>query len=156
MKQFLFRGLFLLLAISCSSVVSAKPYPLEYWSLRAVMNNVKVSPDGEHLALMKIANRDANPIVEVYRTADIGQASAPDPYRLNADPMEIMNIDWVSDTDLIVVLRQKVRDRIDGFNRGVYEVRFAKLDIVKKQIKQFDDATGVIENLLPNKGNKVI
>ncbi len=157
MKSNLFARLFLFsVLVAATSLALAKPYPLEYWALREVMSNVQVSPDGKHMALMKIPNRDGNPVVEVYRTADIGLADAPEPYRLNADPMEIVSIDWVSDTDIIVVLRQKVRDRIEGFNQGVYEFRFAKLDIAKQEIKQFDDASGRIENLLPSKPTKVI
>jgi len=42
-----------------------EPYPLDYWALREVINRVQVSPDGKHLALMKIPSKRANPIIEV-------------------------------------------------------------------------------------------
>ena len=80
----------LLLSVVCIAVArpaSAKtePYPLEYWALREVMSNVQVSPDGKHLGLMKIPNRDGNAIIEIYDASDLSK----EPFRVNADPMEI-------------------------------------------------------------------
>jgi len=49
-----------------------EPYPLEYWALREVINRAQVSPNGRHLALMKIPSKKANPIVEVYETCRCG------------------------------------------------------------------------------------
>jgi hypothetical protein len=102
--------------------LAAGPYPLEYFALRDVISNVRVSPDGRFLALMKIPNRDGNPIIEVYDAGDL----AREPFRVTADPMEITSFDWVSETNFVMSLRQKVRDRIDGFNQGVYDTRIAK------------------------------
>lgn len=129
-----------------------EPYPLEYWALREVINNAQVSPDGKYLGLMKIPSRDGNPIIEVYETADLGR----EPFRLDADPMEITNFDWVSDTAIIFSLRQKVRDRIEGFNEGVYEAKLAMADVEDRKLRSFDELNATIENLLPNKPNKVI
>lgn len=135
-----------------AGLAQQEPYPLEYWALRAVISNVNISPDGEHMALLKIANKDANPILEVYDASDLTK----DPFRLNADPMEITGYFWVSDNNIIVTLRQQVRDRIDGFNEGVYEGRIALLDIEKEEIKQFNETSPSIEGLLPDEPNKVI
>ena len=129
-----------------------KPYPLEYWALREVINNAQVSPDGKYLGLMKIPARDANPVIEVYDAADLHR----EPFRLNADPMEITNFYWVSDTAIIFTLRQKVRDRIEGFNQGVYENRLALVDVEDRKMRSFDELDATIANLLPNKPDKVI
>ncbi|MBT8103667.1 MAG: prolyl oligopeptidase family serine peptidase [Gammaproteobacteria bacterium] len=129
-----------------------EPYPLEYWALRPVINNVQVSPDGKYLGLMKIPTKDGNPIIEVYETADLDK----EPFRLNADPMEITNFYWVSDKDIVFTLRQKVRDRIEGFNQGVYENRLAVVDVIKKKMRSFDESNAAIEHLLPNKPSKII
>jgi dipeptidyl aminopeptidase/acylaminoacyl peptidase len=129
-----------------------EPYPLEYWALRAVINNVQVSPDGKYLGLMKIPSRDGNPIIEVYETADLSR----EPFRLNADPMEITSLDWVSNTVIIFTLRQQVRDRIQGFNQGVYETRLAMVDVEDRKMRSFDERNATIENLLPNEPDKVI
>ncbi|MBT8093133.1 MAG: prolyl oligopeptidase family serine peptidase [Gammaproteobacteria bacterium] len=145
--------LFGLLGASAALAGTApEPYPLEYWALRPVINNVQVSPDGKYLGLMKIASKDGNPVIEVYETADLDK----EPFRLNADPMEITNFYWASDDDIVFTLRQKVRDRIEGFNQGVYETRLAVVDVVKKKMRSFDETNPAIENLLPNKPNKII
>jgi len=152
---FALTGLFLAvipgLAVSASTDVHS-PYPLEYWALREVINNAQVSPDGKYLALMKIPSRDGNPVIEVYETADLSM----EPFRVNADPMEITSFDWVSDTAIIFSLRQKVRDRIEGFNEGVYEGRLAMVDVEDEKMRSFDEENATIENLLPNKPDKVV
>lgn len=130
----------------------AEPYPLEHFALRDVISNVQVSPDSKHLALMKIPNRDGNPVIEVYPTNDL----SAEPFRVNAKPMEIVAFDWISNTSIIMALRQKVRTRIQGFNQGVYDGRIALLDIERRKFKQFKEIGPAIHHLLPKKPNKVI
>lgn len=137
--------------ISATSLAS-EPYPLDYWALREVVNYAQVSPDGKHLALMKIPSKDGNPIIEVYLAANLGK----EPFRVGADPMEITNFYWVSDSNIIFTARQKVRDKIEGFNEGVYETKLVKVDIQTKKVKEFDEVNPTISNLLPNKPEKVI
>lgn len=136
-----------------SAVVSAAaPYPLEYFALREVVSNAQVSPDGKYLGLMKIPNRDANPVIEIYEAANLDN----EPFRVSADPMEITNFYWVSDANFVMSLRQKVRDRIDGFNQGVYESRLAKVDVVRRKMESFDEVNPTVSHHLPKKPNKVI
>ena len=104
-----------------SNPLGAEPYPLEYFALRDLMSNVQVSPDGKYLGLMKIPAKDAEPIIEVYDAADLSKQ----PFRVNADPMEITGFDWVSNTSFVMSLRQQVRNKIEDFNQGVYETRIA-------------------------------
>ncbi|MFC1689659.1 alpha/beta hydrolase family protein [Pseudomonadota bacterium] len=139
--------------LACTTgTLAAEPYPLEYWALRDVISNVRVSPDGKHLALMKIPNRDGNPVIEVYDASNLKK----EPFRLNADPMEMTSFNWVGDQDIIITLRQKVRDMIDGFNEGVYEYKLAMLDIKKEKVDQFREVNPQLENLVPSKPNHVI
>lgn len=140
------------LILSPFATAKIEPYPLEYWALRDVISNVSVSPDGEHLAMLKIEFKDADPVLEVYDASDLSKK----PFRLNADPMEITGFSWVSDNNIIINLRQQVRDRIDGFNQGVYEGRLALLDIEKEEIKQFNETSPSIAGLLPNEPDKII
>jgi dipeptidyl aminopeptidase/acylaminoacyl peptidase len=129
-----------------------EPYPLEYWALRDVVSNVRVSPDGKYLALMKIPTRDGMPIIEVYDTSDLKKK----PFQFNADPMEISSFYWVGNQDMIVRFRQQVRDKIEGFNQGVYESKLALLDVKEETVEQFRETNPSVVNLLPNKPNKVI
>lgn len=140
--------------VTCISYAgeAPKPYPLEYWALREVINNAQVSPDGKYLGLMKIPSKTGNPVLEVYDAANLEK----EPFRLNADPMEITNFYWASDKDIVFTLRQKVRDKIEGFNQGVYETRLAVVDVEKKKMDSFDELNPAIENLLPSKPNKII
>ncbi len=63
------RLFFGLIAVALvSPALAADPYPLEYFALREVVNNVTVSPDGEKLAMLKILTRTGNPILHIYET----------------------------------------------------------------------------------------
>jgi dipeptidyl aminopeptidase/acylaminoacyl peptidase len=138
--------------LCCAVAQALQPYPLEYFALREVISNVQISPDGRHLALLKIATRDGDPVLEVYDSSNLTK----EPFRVNADPMEIRSFYWVGDTSIVFTARQKVRDRIEGFNQGVYETRLVLLDTKTQKIRQFDEINPLIENLLPDKPDKVI
>ena len=97
-----------------------------------------VSPDGKHLALMRIPSKDGDPIIEIYDAADLTK----EPFRLDADPMEITGFYWASDQDILFNLRQQVRDKIEGFNQGVYEFRLAVLDVDAKRMRSFAERHG--------------
>ena len=76
MRKKILAGLCLALLVSTGTVGAAsapEPYPLEYWALREVINNAQVSPDGKYLGLMKIASKKANPVIEVYETANLNK-----------------------------------------------------------------------------------
>ena len=90
----------------------AAAYPAEYWARRPAISHVSLSPDGASLALLRITEKGANPVIEVYPTDDLKAV----PFRVNADPMEIVEIKWVDDSNLIFLARQQVREMIDGFN----------------------------------------
>ena len=49
----------------------ATPYPAEYWARRPTISHVSLSPDGASLALLRITEKGANPIIEVYPTDDL-------------------------------------------------------------------------------------
>ena len=88
----------------------SEPYPLEYFALREVVFNVEVSPDGEHVAMLKILSRGGNPVLYIHDSDDMDAK----PLRVGADLMEIRSYGWISDSDIVLVMRQKVRDKIDG------------------------------------------
>lgn len=133
---------------------SAEPYPLDYFALREVISNVSMSPDGKKVSLLKIPSKKGKPILEIYDANDLSK----EPFRVNADPMEIQRARWVSNDQLILNLRQKVRNKIDGFNRGVYAGSLAKLDLKTKKIKTFelDNQSPGIASSLIDKPNKIL
>jgi hypothetical protein len=116
----IFRFVFFLIVLFGSSAIQGfapDPYPIEDWGKRADMSNVSLSPDGNKLALLKIPTRDGNPILEIYDANDLGAR----PFQMDADPMEMTRFYWATDDKIIFSARQKVRDKIDGFNEGVYK-----------------------------------
>jgi len=139
-------------AVLFASPVKAEPYPLEYWALRDVISNVSVSPDGNRVALLRIPNRDSNPVLEVYDAANF----EAEPFRMDGGKMEITQFFWVGEQDIIVNFRQKARDKIEGFNQGVYEYKLGRLDVEEKEIEQFREVNPTVENLLPGEPDKVI
>ena len=140
------------LVILLQSVVYASSLPLEAFAQRDSMRNVTLSPDGNKIALMRISERGANPVLEIYETADLTKT----PFRLNADPMEITGYRWISSSDIVVSFRQQVRDSIQGFNRGVYENVLGKLDLDRKKVRKFKEINLSIANLLVDKPNKIL
>ncbi|WP_285765227.1 alpha/beta hydrolase family protein [Biformimicrobium ophioploci] len=152
MKKCFDSLLAVLFLFAANFAVASAPYPLEYWALRDVVSNVSISPDGKHMALRKIATKDGDPVIEVYRTDDLNA----EPYRVNSSPMEIQSFYWVNDDVIAMRLRQKVRDKIDGFNRGVYEYVLGSVDIKRQKLKKYDQLGADIESILPSRKNKII
>jgi dipeptidyl aminopeptidase/acylaminoacyl peptidase len=141
-----------LLPLAAVADDAPEPYPLEYWALRAVINNAQVSPDGKYLGIMKIRSKKDNPIIEVYETKDLTKK----PFRIGAKTMEVTNFYWASDKDIVFTLTQQVRDKIEGYNQGVFEGRIAIVDVDKETIRKFDDANPTVESLLRHKPGKII
>jgi len=130
---------------------AAEPYPLDYFAVRTTASNIGVSPDGKHVAMLTIASKDGDPVIQVYKTDDL----TAKPFQVNADPMEIVSINWATNDVIVMRARQKVRDKIEGFNQGVYEFVLASIDIKKKKLKKYEQIGAEIENILPAKKNKV-
>ena len=106
-----------LVTIFSSSTLVAKTIPLEEWAKRADVRNVTLSPNGEKLAMLRIMTTEGMPVLEVYDANDLSKR----PFRMDSDPMEIVAYYWATDDKIVFETRQKVRDKIDDFNQGVYE-----------------------------------
>ena len=146
---------FLLLGYGAVHVVAAdaEVYPLEYFALREVINNVTVSPDGERLAMLKILSRTGDPILHVYDTDDLDA----DPLVVNADPMEIIGYEWASDRHVVLAFRQQVRNRLQGQEGSVYAYRLAILDVIDETFDDFEtDTAPNVENVLEGRPNEII
>jgi dipeptidyl aminopeptidase/acylaminoacyl peptidase len=152
----IYKLLGLIIAISVSQYAISKnklkPYPLDVFAQRSSISNIELSPNGKKLALLRISEKEGNPVLEIYDSNNLNKT----PFRLNAKPMEVTSYGWISDDDIILNLRQKVRKKISGFNQGVYEFKIAKLDLRKNKIKSIDELGAQIVNLLPNEPDKII
>jgi dipeptidyl aminopeptidase/acylaminoacyl peptidase len=151
--------LIVLLVLATYSVVSQadddQTYPLEEWAKRATTSNISLSPDGNKIAMLRINKVGENPILEVYNSNYLSAK----PFRMDSDPMELTGASWVSDNELFFNARQKVRDKIDGFNQGVYETKSGVISFRRDKKKSKWTRTGRIgriASLLTQSKNKVI
>ena len=98
--------------------------------------------------------RGGNPIIELYDSDNL----EAEPLRIDSSPMEILpGIRWIDDDVFLFNARQKVRDIIEGFNRGVYEYQNVKYDGSKKKpIGRIRQDYFRVEEVLPDKKNKII
>ena len=140
-----------LAAAMAGAPVLAKPYPLEQWAMRHVVDNVRISPDGSRLALLKIPTRDGDPVIEIYDATDLEK----EPFRLDADPMELRGFLWINNDRILFGARQAIRKKIDGFNRGIYGSAGGMLDLEREKVTRFSDEV-VLASLLPHKPDKVL
>ena len=132
-----------------------EPYPLEEWAKRSATDNISLSPNGEKLAMLRIMTVGENPILEVYDANNLAKR----PFRMDADPMEMRGFNWITNDKILFYARQKVRDKIDGQNRGVYETAGGMLTLDRNPKKSKWEKTrniGGIASLLPSDPNKVL
>ena len=137
-----------------------EPYALEEWAKRDDIRNVSLSPDGEKLALLKIATKDGNPNLEVYDANDLGAR----PFIMDADPMEMTQFYWATNDKIIFSARLQVRNKIDGFNQGVYKRTRGVLTLDKdpkkskwKKISELSkEGRGGLRGIIPTKPNKFL
>ncbi len=129
-----------------------EPYPLEYFALREVVRDVTISPDGKRVAMLKILSRDGDPELHIHNAGDLDA----DPFVVNADPMEIFAYQWASDEHVVMIVRQRVRDKVKRQEQSVFEYRLVVLDVVDEEFKELNAAWPQFENMLPGKPNKVI
>lgn len=144
----------LLLAAMLPPAVAAthEPYPLDYFALRPLMQNVNISPDGKHVAMLKIVSKTGNPILHIYEADDMDR----DPFVVNSDPMEIVSYYWASDDHIVFTARLRVRKMVKRQEDTVYEYRIAILDVANRKFEDFDAAWPRVENLLAGVPHKII
>ena len=137
---------------TANSANASERYPLEYFALREVVFDVEVSPDGERLAMLKTLSRNGDPVLHIYDTDDLDGK----PVVIDANPMEIRGYYWVNDEDLVLILRQKVRERVEGQNQGIYENKITRLNLNKMKFEDFDLADPAVESIVANQPYKII
>lgn len=109
------------LAAAPAALPQGEVVPLEYFATYSAVDDVALSPDGEHIVMRRLTARDGVYIVEVRPTDNL----TAQPVRLGAERMEITGVQWVSPEYLRITFRQQVRDSIEGVNQGVYEFKQA-------------------------------
>ncbi|AWW73923.1 peptidase S9 [Erythrobacter sp. KY5] len=125
--------------------------PIDVWALRDVVNQVSISPDGEHLLVHINPTRDGDYLLQIFKTDDLTT-----PFRtLAADPMEITSATWVSDTMIFggawQIKRESVRRQEDDTRN--YASYF--YDLKANKFSQIEGNFSIV-NRLPNEPDHIL
>jgi dipeptidyl aminopeptidase/acylaminoacyl peptidase len=125
--------------------------PVDVWALRDVVNAVQISPDGKHLLVHKVESREGEYLLEIYKTDDLSKPLR----RLNADPMEIVSAQWVSDEVIFGSAWQVNRRTVKGPEEDVRDYRTYAYNLTANKFTAVDGDFGIV-NLLPNDPDHVL
>ena len=125
--------------------------PVEVWALRDSVTSVDISPDGKHLAMLRMPSKDGEYVLEIYKTSDLSK-----PWRrLDADKMEIISARFISDDYLFGNAWQVVRKKVEGPEDDVRGYRTWSYSL---KTNKFSGAEGsfTLANVLPKEPDKVL
>jgi dipeptidyl aminopeptidase/acylaminoacyl peptidase len=129
-----------------------KPVPIDAWAQRDAVSAVEISPDGEHLLLLKMeGGNEGTNILEIYSTKDFSKPIR----RLNANPMEMISARWVSDKHIFGTAWAIVRKTVTGPEA---DVRSYKAFSYNLETNKFANAEGTftIVNTLPKEPGHIL
>ncbi len=137
-----------------SSVTAKEPLPIEAWINTDVLS-ASLSHDGTYLGVLRTdKERDGHHAIWVYSfDADDNLVLHR---RINSKNMRIDRFTWLSDAHFIMGLRMQVRNRIDGFNQGVYKGRVQIVNVTEGEFDELRIENPGIVHLLPREPNKII
>jgi dipeptidyl aminopeptidase/acylaminoacyl peptidase len=134
-----------------SETQATSSVPIEVWALRDVVNAVDLSPDGKHLLVHINMSREGEYLLQIFKTDDLST-----PYRtLNADPMEIIGAQWVSDNIIVGRAWEQVRERVRRQEDATYNYATYFYDLEANKFSQVSDNL-VVVNDLPNDPDRVL
>lgn len=141
-----------LTAFPATSQTAGQPtVPIEVWSLRNVINQVEVSPNGEYILVLKTESREGEHILEVYKTSDMSQ-----PFRrVNADPMELINARWVSDNQIFGTAWQVKRKTVKEQEGDVRDYKSYSYNVETNKFARTEQSFSVISEL-PKEPSKIL
>jgi len=127
------------------------PVPVDYWAVRSAISGVSVSPDGKHMTVQRIASKDGDPVIEIFKVDNLGEK----PIRINADPMEFTGPpSWVSDEIFFGQAMQVVNKSVKGAEQDVRRYRSYVYNVKSKEFST-SDAAGIV-NLLPKEPRHIL
>ncbi|MGJ8562591.1 MAG: alpha/beta hydrolase family protein [Alphaproteobacteria bacterium] len=127
------------------------PLPIDNWAVRDIISDVEISPDGKHILVMKIESKEGENVLEIYSTDDMTKPLR----RLNADPMEFISANWVTDNIIYGTAWQVVRKRVDGPEEDVREYKSYAYNLDTNKFSEDKGASSIV-NVLPNEPNSVL
>ena len=150
---------FALLAAAClmmplttaTGATGTPTVPIEVWALRDAIQSVDISPDGQHLALLRMPSKDGEYVLEIYKTSDLSK-----PWRrLDADKMEIITARFISDDYLFGNAWQVIDDKVDSPEDDVRGYRTWSYSLKSNKFSG-QEGSFTLANVLPKEPNKVL
>lgn len=139
------------LSPASAQTVANAPVPVEVWALRDVVNAVQVSPDGKHVLVHVVESKEGEYLLKIYKTDDMSK-----PLRtLNADPMEIIGVQWVSNNYIFGTAWQQRRKTVKGPEEDTRDYKSFSYNL---ETNKFADLPGnfSVANLLPSEPDHIL
>ena len=126
--------------------------PIDVWAMRDNVTSVDISPDGQHVAMLKTDGRAGSEyVLEIYKTTDLSK-----PWRrLNADPMELISARFIGDDYLFGNAWQVVDKTVDGPEDDVRRYKTWSYNLKTNKFSGSDGSFNLVR-LLPNEKDKVL
>ena len=139
------------MTFSSAGAQGAQTVPVDVWALRSVVSTVQVSPDGQHLLVLKNESREGEYVLEIYKTVDLSKPIR----RLNADPMEIIGASWISDNHIFGTAWQATRKSVPRPEADVQDFLSYTYNLEQNKFSKIEGNFG-ITNLLPNDPDNIL
>jgi dipeptidyl aminopeptidase/acylaminoacyl peptidase len=138
-------------ALFALSAQANAPLPVDNWAIRHGISTVALSPNGQHILVLKLESKKGKNILEIYDVDDFAKPLR----RLNAKPMEFISARWVNDNYVVGTAWRVVRKSVGGPEE---DVRSYKLYSYNLENNSFSEASGSfsIVNNLPNDPDNVL
>ena len=136
-------------AVSATGVPTV---PIDVWARRDAIASVDISPDGQHLAMLRTDGKEGDEyVLEIYKISDLSK-----PWRrLAADPMELISARFIGDDYLFGNAWQVADKSVDGPED---DVRRYKTWSYSLKTNKFSGSEGgfALAGLLPKEEDKVL
>ena len=125
--------------------------PIDVWAQRDNVSSVDISPDGQHIAMLRMKDVEGKYYLEIYKTSDLSK-----PWRtLAADPMELISARFIGDNYLFGNAWQVVRDKVNGPEDDVRGYKTWSYNLTTNKFSGSDGSFNLV-TLLPKEPNKVL
>ena len=125
--------------------------PIDVWAQRDNVASVDISPDGQHVAMLKMQDVKGDYVLEIYKTSDLSK-----PWRrLNGDPMELISARFIGDDYLFGNAWQVVDKKVNGPGEDVRRYKTWSYNLKTNKFAGSEGSFSLVR-ILPNEENKVL
>ena len=118
--------------------------PIESWAMRDMVTSVSLSPNGEHLLILKLeGGKTGEHVLEIYKTSDLSKPLR----RLNSKPMELISARWVTDNHIFGTAWQVKRKTVNDPEADVRNYATYSYNLEKNKFAQIEGSFSIVGNL---------